>query len=154
MPERAASSAPDAQREHFARRIDELRGNIVKQWKDEDSYPYEGEATDEIENVNRELFEITAVTVHNANAGFRKSDAAARKFTLRLLREAVEKSPDSLHDILTEVARLDQAQLDDLADLLRTTSLPRLIGAARTITDRLRFLEGLEIPLFDHTKEL
>ena len=67
------------------------------------------------------LFDITAIVLSGANDGFRRSDPAARRVTLRLLRETVEKSPEALHDILADAGRLGKAQLDEFDR--RSTSL-------------------------------
>jgi hypothetical protein len=48
--------------------------------------------------------------------------------TLRLLRETVEKSPEALHDILAEVGRLSNSQLEEFdrrsTSLIRGRSMP------------------------------
>lgn len=141
-------------RAHFAQRLEDLRTSVVEAWKREESYPFRGDAADEVDVAKRELFDIIAVSVNDANPGLARADAATRKVTLRLLREAVERSPEHLHEILSEVVRLNPEQMRDLAVLLRRTALPRVITAARTITDRLTFLESLSLLLFDHADEL
>ena len=114
--------------EHFNRRIEEARPDIISQWKSEASYPYEGEPSSAIDAANRELFEITAIALNGSNDGFRRSEPAARRVTLRLLRETVEKSPEALHDILGEAGRLSNSQLDEFdrrsTSLIRGRSIP------------------------------
>ena len=107
--------------EHFNRRIEQARPDLISQWKSEASYPYEGEPSSALDEANRELFDITAIALSGANDGFRRSDPAARRVTLRLLREAVEKSPEALHDILADAGRLGKTQLDEFDR--RSTSL-------------------------------
>lgn len=152
---RAVIDAAKAQiRGHFAQRLDELPSSVVDAWKREDSYPFRGDAADEVDVAKRELFDIIAVSVNDASPGLARADVGTRKVTLRLLREAVERSPEHLHEILSEVVKLNAEEMRDLAVLLRRTTLPRVITAARTITDRLTFLESLSLLLFDHTAEL
>lgn len=141
-------------RVHFAQRFEELRTSVIERWKQENSYPYSGEPQDDVEAVRRELFEIVAVSVNDAQPGLAKADTGTRKLTLRLLRETVEKSPEHLHEILMEITKLSKQELAEFAGLLRHTSLPRIIAASRTIIDRLQFLESLSILLFEHTDEL
>jgi len=77
------------------------------------------------------------------------SDTSARRFSLRLLREAVESSPTALNKILNEVLELPQDRLDELHKLLNRTPLTAIISASKTIADRLDFLTGLDMLLFD-----
>jgi hypothetical protein len=66
--------------------------------------------------------------LNGSNDGLRRSEPAARRVTLRLLREIVEKSPEALHDILAEVGRLSSSQLDGFdrcsTSLIRGRSMP------------------------------
>jgi hypothetical protein len=66
-----------------------------------------------------------------------------------MLRQAIERSPEDLQIILDEVLLLPKKQREDLAHLLRDTSLSAIISAAKTVADRLKFLTGLEAVLFD-----
>lgn len=61
-----------------------------------------------------------------------------------MLREAVEKDPASLHQVLEEVLGLPPKDLEELSKLLEQTSLTKVIEASRTITKRLDFLMGLQ----------
>jgi hypothetical protein len=80
---------------------------------------------------------------------FTSSPPTNKALHLRLLRQAIEKSPEELQLILGEVLKLPKRQQEDLADLLRDVSLGSIISSAKVVTDRLRFLTGLEAILFD-----
>jgi hypothetical protein len=69
---------------------------------------------------------------------------------LRMLRHAIERSPTELQRILDEVLRLPKRKQKKLAVLLDETDLSAIISAATMIADRLKFLQGLQIILFDH----
>jgi hypothetical protein len=147
-------AARERLREHFRVRSSQRDGEVVRHWIAENSYPYRGEPTNESAVVERQVFDLTALTLNAASPSFGRSDAESRRVTLRLLREAVERSPASVHRILQEVARLDVQRLDELATLLERTPLAKIIAATREVTDRLTFLDALEILLFEYTKEL
>jgi hypothetical protein len=66
-----------------------------------------------------------------------------------MLKQAIERSPEEMQLILTEVLELPKAKQEDLAKLLRKTSLAAVISSARMVADRLEFLSGLEAMLFD-----
>lgn len=141
-------------RNHFAQRFEDLRTSVIETWRQEGSYPYGGEPQDDLEAARRELFEVVAVSVNDAHPGLGKTDTRTRKVTLLLLRETVEKSPEHLYEILSEITRLSQQDMAEFAGLLQHTPLPRIIAGSRTIIDRLQFIESLSILLFEHRDEL
>jgi len=153
-------AAQDRLREHFRARAEQRDTEVIRQWKQQGVYPYIVKETDEsveaesVEAAGREVFDLVALTVNASSPGFARSDADNKKVTLRLLREAVEHSPESVHKILQEVAKLDAARLQELAELLENTPLARVIGATRRVTDRLDFLHALDLLLFDFTDEV
>ncbi len=46
--------------------------------------------------------------------------------------------------ILEQVLSLEKEQQDDLTSILKSTRLGAVIGAAKTVLDRLRFLESTQ----------
>ncbi len=133
-------------RQHFKERASAKQRELLEQWKAEKSYPYKDEPTGTVERARRDLFDVVALA---ASKAVQTSDAPARRFSLRLLREAVENSPTALNKILQEVLELPKDRLDELHRLLDHTPLTSIIGAAKTIADRLNFLAGLDQVLFD-----
>ncbi|GAA4045696.1 ATP-binding protein [Agromyces indicus] len=134
-------AARDALRAHFKSRTDERHTRMLEKWKKEQSYPFEGEATKPAERATRELFDIVAVA---AAPAVEKVDPTSRKFSLRLLKEAVETNPGSVDALLREVLKLSDQDAADLRELAQKSSLSKLISSARKITDRLEFLASLE----------
>jgi hypothetical protein len=132
-------------RRHFRMRADEERRTIVESWKAEQVYPYDEPPADEVEETSRELFDVVAITAREALGDDRKT----RRFTLRLLREALERDPGHLRRVLEEVLDLDATTLADLTALLDRTSLAAVVAAARSITDRLDFIRALEEMVFE-----
>jgi histidine kinase/DNA gyrase B/HSP90-like ATPase len=132
-------------REYFAERQVKRTRELVETWKQQQAYPYTGEAADEVEEASRELFNVVAVT---ASTGI-PEDSAALKLSLRLIREALETAPSNLRRVLSEVLDLPEQDIDDLAAILDQTPLSSLVAMSRTISDRLNFLRSLEVLLFD-----
>lgn len=150
-------TAQDQLREHFRRRADERDSEVIKEWKQEGAYPYEDQEAVTLtstEQAERQVFDLVALTMNAASPAFAKSESANKKVTLRLLQEAVELSPDSIHRILGEVARLDVQRLNELAELLEHTELSKVITATRQVTDRLNFIQALDLLLFDLSSEV
>lgn len=140
-------SAKSRMREHFKLRRDENKRGIVQNWKDQQVYPYAGEPEAEPAKVTRELFDVVAVTA--APAVNATDDPVARRFSLSLIREALESNPTSLRRVLTEVLQLPQESLDELNSLLDQTTLTEIISASKLIANRLDFIEGLKLMVFE-----
>ncbi|MCA8066007.1 ATP-binding protein [Burkholderia sp. AU38729] len=145
----AVSEAQQTIKDHFRTRAAEDARTVVEEWKDEAVYPFSGEARTPVEKVERQVFDIVAVNVARHLPDFGASQPKNRKFQLRMLRQAIERSPEDLQVILDEVLNLPKRQREELAQLLRDTTLPAIIGAAKIVSDRLKFLTGLEAVLFD-----
>ncbi len=137
-------------KEHFRRRLLQDQGQIVERWKKEQIYPYEDKITlDPVEQAERQVFDILAVNVESYLPSFEEADTKSRKFTFRLLAQAVRENPDSVQEIIAEVLGLKKEAQDELAELLRKTPLSAIISSAKIVANRLDFLVGLESLLFD-----
>jgi hypothetical protein len=142
-------AAREQMRAHFREKRASAGADLVREWKEEGIYPYAGDSEDPIELARRQVFEICALNVHEYLADFRRSDTKSRKFTFRMLREALEDSPASLQRILQDVLELPKDKREELAELLDRTTLSAIIEASSLITNRLAFLKGLEELLFN-----
>jgi hypothetical protein len=134
-------------REHFRRRGAELQETVIEEWKLEEVYPYKDEVRSEIERVERELFDVVAAKA--AKAVNSSSDRIGKRFSLELLRQAVEQSPSALRRVLREVLELPDETLAELDQLLDRTSLTSIIALGKVVADRLDFLMGLRVLVFD-----
>lgn len=123
--------------------------NIIDQWKAESVYPFRSDPVTQIERVEREIFDMIAVQVSNLVPDFERTTKKGKGLQLRMLKQAIEKSPEDLQLILTEVLELSEKGQKDFARLLRETSLTAIISASKIVSDRLSFLTGLETLLFD-----
>ena len=145
----AINEAQQSIKDHFRARAAQDARNVVDEWKDEAVYPFKGEPVTPLEKVERQVFDIVAVNVARHLPDFSTSQPKNRKFQLRMLRQAIEHSPEDLQVILEEVLLLPKRQREELANLLRNTSLSSIISAAKVVADRVKFLNGLEAVLFD-----
>lgn len=137
-------------KEHFRRRLAENQSEIVEKWKQEEIYPYEEKSSlDPVESVERQVFDILAVNVQSYLPSFEDADQKSRKFTFQLLAQAIRQSPDSVQTIISEVLGLKKEAQDELAALLKKTSLSSIISSAKIVANRLDFLNGLEALVFD-----
>lgn len=137
-------------KEHFRRRLAEDQGKVVARWKEEHIYPYvEQTSLNPVEEAERQVFDILAVNVQSYLPSFEEDDKQSKKFTFRLLAQAIHENPSSVQQIIGEVLGLKKEAQDELAELLKKTPLSSIIGFSKIVANRLDFLLGLEALLFD-----
>ena len=143
-------------KEHFRLRILEDQGKVIERWKEEKIYPYEDSPDiGPVEEAERQVFDILAVNVQSYLPSFDDADPRSKKFTFRLLAQAVKENPESIQEIISEVLGLKKEAQDELAGLLKKTSLSSIISSAKIVANRLDFLLGLHSLLFDkETKKI
>jgi Histidine kinase-, DNA gyrase B-, and HSP90-like ATPase len=142
-------SAKDQLKDHFRKRAAERAGNLVEHWKEERIYPYEGSPKSVVEEAERQVFDVLALNVHHYLPEFGITSRENRQFSFRLLRTAIEASPEAVQMILQDVLNLPKEKQEELALLLERTSLEAIINASKVVADRLDFLQGLELLVFD-----
>lgn len=131
---------------------------VVEEWKKDNIYPYQGNATNTIDVVERQVFDMVAIKINKYLPDFSTAPRKSKAYHLRMLKQAIEKSPEELQLILNEVLDLPLRKQRELADLLKETSLSAIISASKLVADRLKFIMGLEAILYDvelkkHLKE-
>ena len=78
----------EAVKEFVRRRLAVRAQSSVERWKDEQVYPYSGEPADQIEAVEREVFDIVAVQVDRFLPKFRSLSPTVKRMQFSLLRRA------------------------------------------------------------------
>lgn len=136
-------------REHFRGREAERSRGKIEEWKEAKIYPYEGRASDPIEINERQVFDVVALNLADYSPDFEKAPSKQQKLILQLIKAAIETGPGALPSILEKVIDLPMGKQEEMAELLRKTSLTAVISAAKAVTDRLEFLRALQILVFD-----
>jgi hypothetical protein len=86
------------------------------------------------------MFDLVAVTARSAlNAGNRQQ----RAMSARLFQIALQERPESLDVILAETLRLSDEEREQLADMLKVSSLARIVSAAAEVGRRLDLIATL-----------
>ena len=132
--------------EHFDQRRLANRRALVATWKQENTYPYEGDAATPEEEVERATFDVVATSIRRHIPVKNKKQ---RKLTLGLLRESLQQRPSDVGELLDQFLGLPAGEREQLDRLLRRTSLSRVIQASTNVTNRLEFLRALELMVFD-----
>lgn len=136
-------------RDHFRMLEAERSRSKIEEWKEAKIYPYEGIASGPIEVNERQVFDVVALNLSDYSPDFEKAPSKQQKLILQLVKAAIENGPGTLPSILEKVIDLPKGKQEELADLLRKTSLTAVINAAKAVTDRLEFLRALQILVFD-----
>lgn len=126
------------------------KGRVIERWKAEKIYPYtEKQNVSPIEEAERQVFDIVAVSVENNLPKFKDGPNRTKKLTFSLIAQALKTNPDSVQHIITEVLNLKKEDQDALAALMKKTTLSKIIHTSKIVADRLDFLVALEELLFD-----
>jgi len=147
--DRLLQGAKVALRDHFRRRAEQEAAGLVNQWREAGVYPYSGEPDTPVEVVERQVFNVVALSVNSYLPNFAGADDKSKQLQLRLLRQAIERAPGDLSKILSEVLDLPVERRQELSSLLERTTLAAIISASHLVADRLEFLGGLEALIFD-----
>jgi hypothetical protein len=142
-------AAKSRMKEHFRLRAVENAGALLQEWKDSKVYPYEGDPLDKVEEAERQVFDVVAVNINSYLTDFDDSSNTSKRFTFDLVKHALTENPESLQRIFQDVLNLPKEHQDDLAELLQKTSLLSIISSAKLVANRLDFLRGLEVLLFE-----
>jgi hypothetical protein len=118
-------------RSHFRQRESERSRSKIQEWKDAKIYPYEGVTSDPIQRNERQVFDAVALNLADYSNDFEKTPPKQQQFILQLIKAAIETGTSTLPAILEKVIDLPKAKQDELADLLRKTTLTAVINAVR-----------------------
>ncbi len=142
--------AKDTIRDHIRKRLAEEAGDIVKEWKEQNIYPYsDDEPTGPIKEAEREVFDIVAITINEQHPTFKRNDLSNKKLTLALVKQALETNPSGISKILQELLSLPKEEQDGLVELLQRTTLSSIIKASSVVADRLDAIGAFEHIIFN-----
>jgi len=136
-------------REHFRSLESERSREKINEWKKAEIYPYAGNSASSIERNERQVFDVVALNLADYSSDFDKSSLKQKKLVLQLLKAAIETGGNALPSILEKIIDLPQSKQTELADLLKKTSLTAVINASKSVTNRLDFIRGLQLLIFD-----
>ncbi|MCT4555512.1 MAG: hypothetical protein N4A53_12565 [Pelagimonas sp.] len=124
---------------HFQNKVVEAARSEIEQWKEEEAYPFRSEPKTSVEEAERKIFDIVSLNVNKHLPDFKVQISKSRAFQMRMLRQAIERGPDELQHILTEVLDLPERTQKEMSKLLEEADLANVIGRHLHIW---RFLQG------------
>ena len=122
---------------------------VVDEWKSEEIYPFKDTPVNEVQYIERRLFDILAATYGDFLPGIQSGSQEYKALELRVLKMAIESSSSDLQSILIEVLRWSASKQHDLAELSKHSPLLAVIRAVKIVTKRLRVLAELKEILSD-----
>jgi hypothetical protein len=146
---KARDEALERIKEYSFERAANLARDVVEGWKRDNVYPYKEETSDPVEQIERQVFDIVALSLNKHLPELGQGTRRSKSLQLGLLRKAIENGPQELQPLLLEVLELPPRERRELTALLEESSLTALIRATRLITDRMKFVTGLEHLVFD-----
>ncbi len=135
--------------DYFRFRQAEKSGELIQELKNAGLYPYEGNPKDEVEQRERQVFDIATHAVASYSRDFKKADNPLKKITLSLLKEAVSNNPESISRIMRAVFNLPKSRQDEFSQLLEKTELGNIISASSLVASRVIALKVLHDIVFD-----
>lgn len=139
-------------RSYFKNRKAEKHREIIEGWQRDKIYPYDSQTSDPAVRVQRDVFDICALTIHKHLPSFKKSQLVDKQFQFQLLKLALQDNPDSVGKIMRDVLRLNKDEQDGFASLLEKTKLSSVIRTTSLVVDRMKFIESLNMLLFTDFK--
>jgi len=143
------NDAYEAIREHFDRKAAAANQSLIQDWKQQQVYPFKGEPETSVQVAERQMFDIVATHVAKHVTEYKTGTRQSQALHLSLLKTAIEKSPDELQRILSEVVNLPKREQARLAELLKDISLTSMINASAIVTDRLKLIMGLQTLIYE-----
>lgn len=130
-------------------KIDHSKDFIAK-LKQDNIYPFNNDVTpgDNVENTKRQVFDLVAIQIKD-NLKLEDQTQKTLKFTLSLVKEALENSPTALNKVLKEVLSLPKEKINELNELLTDSSLIDIIDTMKEIQNRINFINDLETIIFN-----
>ena len=146
---KAYDEAAGAIQAHFKQAGAAAARKEIDRWKAERSYPFDNEPQTPVETAERQVFDIIALTVSKHLLDFSEQSTKSRALQMRMLRQVIERGPDELQNILTQVLDLPKRTRNEFSRLLDEADLGNVISSSRLVADRLKFLSGIEHLLYD-----
>lgn len=143
-----------SQMDHFVsdflrKQLAEKSRSKIQQLKSKEVYPYKDLPENKLQQVERDFFDICASKLIESSKNFLGGTNDNQKLLLELLKNSLEKGPDNVVNIMREVVKLPEEEINNLKDLINRHSLSAIIKVAREVSDRISFLSELNVLLFD-----
>ncbi|MBX3178022.1 MAG: ATP-binding protein [Candidatus Hydrogenedentes bacterium] len=105
-------------REHFALQEARRAQDTLARWREDQIYPFAGEARDEQEANERRIFDIYATHLHQIFPDFSGASLRSKRLTLSLLKELVASEPTRVARVLDQVLEFPEEKEEAILELI------------------------------------
>ncbi|WP_156893776.1 hypothetical protein [Actinokineospora enzanensis] len=132
--------------EHVRERLGATTATVVARIQADGIYPYPTDRVDDpILSVERDMFDLVAVTARGTLTGGNRQQ---REMNSRLIKLALEERSESLDTVLAATLEMSHEERDQLAYMLRQSSLGHIVGAATEVTQRVDLILALRQAIY------
>ncbi len=110
-------AARDILRRHFRERREAITADLLSQWRNEGSYPFDGDSADDAESALRSRFDACAMAIRAYSDNFDNFTILEKKLLFRLMREVLASDPAAATTMLAETLKMP---LKKRRELLKT----------------------------------
>ena len=118
---------------------------FIEQARQEDFYPYRERSEDPIAEVEQAVYDVALEKI-NETANLGNMTRKQQELVFKLLKRSLEN--ESLLEVLQEVAKLSDADIERFRKVLARTTLESIIKLSSEVTNRLTFLDLLHILVY------
>ncbi len=127
------------------------------EFTEQDFYPFDDKQLDEIEEAERNLFDICAYSLLENNQKFMSKKTHSLTLCFKLLKKFIEKDKNIAAN-LSELLDLSPESAEDFKDVCNSSKLPQLVTHYKELQERKAFLDLLDTLVHDdfyktHLKE-
>lgn len=126
------------------------RYRFIETARRQEFYPYRGTPSDSVAMVKQALYDVTLEKV-NESANIESMTKRQQAIVFRLLHRALDN--ENLLEILNEVARLSDTDMEKFRRVLEYTTLDSIIKLSSEVTGRLAFLDVLHDLVYGATSK-
>jgi hypothetical protein len=116
------------------------RREFIERARAEEYYPYRAEPTDAVSDARRAIYDVVLDRV-NEHANLEGMSKKQQAVVFRLLARALRN--ENLLEVLSEVARLSDEDIESFRRVLEKTTLESIVRLSSEVTERIHFLDVL-----------
>jgi len=121
--------------------------DIIKRLKDENIYPYDEQNLSSTDRITQPLYDNIIIKINEKKPAFLRSEKS-KKYIVKTIKILIEEEPEHFIKILENLLDLTSEETIEFSKILEENPLPAIIKTTRTVSNRVKFLEGLRYLIY------
>lgn len=117
-------------------------GDIIKRLKDENIYPYDEQNLSSTDKITQPLYDSIIIKINEKKPAFLRGEKSKR-YIVKTIKILIEEEPEHFIKILESLLDLTSEETIEFSKILEENPLPAIIKTTKTVSNRVKFLEGL-----------